>query len=139
MTRRVSHLPHAVDHLRFLFRVTSANSFLSVCLMSCRCPLLVPGSCSHAHTACTCLLQISQVLCVCWGLSFLPAAVSHSFMMEGPSPEDVLTELRERGRGREKKGEKNIICLPPIGTLAGDKPTNWACALTGDRTGDLWV
>ena len=44
----------------------------------------------------------------------------------------------ERGEGREKERERNInVWLPLAHPLQGTWPATQACALTGNRTGDL--
>ena len=44
-----------------------------------------------------------------------------------------------RERGREKERERNIsVWLPLLCPLLGTWPATQACALTGNRTGDLW-
>ena len=46
----------------------------------------------------------------------------------------------ERGEGREKEKERNIsVWLPLTPHLLGTWPATMACALTGNRTGDILV
>ena len=52
----------------------------------------------------------------------------------------ILFIFLERGKGREKKRERNInVWLPLAHPLLGTWPATQACALTGNRTGDPTV
>ena len=53
---------------------------------------------------------------------------------------DFIYLFLERGEGREKKRERNgNVWLPLMCPLLGTWLTTQACALTGDRNGDLLV
>ena len=46
----------------------------------------------------------------------------------------------ERGKGREKERERNVnVWLPLVWPVLVTWPATQACALTGNRTGDLLV
>ena len=51
----------------------------------------------------------------------------------------VIYLFLEREEGREKERERNIDQLPLTHSQPGTGPATQACALTGNRTGDLSV
>ena len=49
----------------------------------------------------------------------------------------LLIYFLERGEGREKERERNVDQLPLARPRMGTWPSTQACALTGNRAGDL--
>ena len=79
-------------------------------------------------------------MCVCF---LIPFPVCVSFLISFPvcvCKEHFIYLFLEKGEGKEQERERNInVWLPLMRPLLGTWPATQACALTGNRTGDLLV
>ena len=75
-----------------------------------------------------------------WVMSFFFfVSLNFSQLIAFTDFKDFIFLFLEKGEGREKERERNINCLSLACLQLGTWPTTQACALTGNRTGDLLV